>query len=102
MQKDLMGAEELFISMHDTSILDDDAYYKCMLGLASEYANRLDIEKALILVHKCPPSYLNGAMYRQMCEDSMFAGAMVELVYRLDQLSFVGDDRLPNMPPAEA
>jgi hypothetical protein len=101
--EDLLALDLTFHKMHTDGGIADDTFWKLEASLASEFACRfLDIERALRILHVCPPSYFGQALFLQMQQDSLFAAAMVELVYRLNQLGTAGVLQSLNMPPAEA
>jgi hypothetical protein len=101
--KDLNSVQEMLDTMVEVGALDLDTYYKCLVELASDHASvNLDVEKALILINKCPPGYFEGAMVQQMKADRLFLRAAMELSHRLYQLGTHHSIPQCNMQPAEA
>jgi hypothetical protein len=103
MKTDLVEVETMLDTMAQSGALEPDSYYKCLASLASEHAVKyLDIERALVLLNKLPPAYLSQVLAQQMADDGLFAEAMVQLTYRMQQLGVIGNVQKCNMTPAEA
>lgn len=90
--------------MYAAGGLPEEAFYKCLVTLASEYiVNQGDIDNAMILLNRCPPSYIGKILPLQMKHDGMFAAVVLELTNKIVQYGIIDVElHPPTMPPATA
>lgn len=90
--EDLCGALAQIEDMYRKDALSDEAYYQCMVTLASEFlCAHHDAERALVLLNKCAPAYFDGPILEQMRADELYAAAALQLTYHLYRLGLTGD-----------
>lgn len=103
--EELVTALQQIDQMFETGALPPDAYYKCIVTMASAYlCDHLDAEQALVLLNRVPAAYYLDVLPGQMREDGLFAQVSVELGYRLVQLGLAAgmEAHVANMKEAKA
>lgn len=71
-KKLLEQSENEIISLHENHLLTNEEFYKCIIGLAYEYAIEKSFSKCIKLLKKCDPEYFTGKMKEEMLEDEKF------------------------------
>lgn len=90
--------------MRENKVLDDNAYYQCLVSLAHQFlVKHHNVDRALVLLNMCPPEYFKGAFKEQCRTDSQFAAASFSLTYTLIHMGLAGIEvEEPTQAPGEA
>lgn len=101
---ELEGVQKYLEEVYIRGQIPPPVYYKNLLTLASDWlCTHYDVERALILLNRCPPDYLIQVCYRQTTDDVFFRDSVVALARTLVQLGYGPDGSPPaSIPEARA